>query len=74
MEFNLWCQNQPREDDAGSDVLTILVVGLLEKVLASDKLHYLVPTLISKVDFVNSRSYLVSWVGEENFGRALALY
>jgi hypothetical protein len=74
VEFNLWCQSQPRGEDAGSDVLTILVVGLLEKALASDKLHYLVPTLISKVDLVNSRNYLVSWIGEENYGRALALY
>jgi len=73
-EFNLWCQNQPRGEDAGGDVLTIVVVGLFEKVLTSDKLHYLVPTLISKADLVKSRNYLVSWAGEENYGRALALY
>jgi hypothetical protein len=74
MEFNRWCQNQPRGEDAGSDVLTILAVGLLEKVLSSDKLHHLTPTLVSKSDLVNARNYLVSWVGEENYDRALALY
>jgi hypothetical protein len=73
-EFNLWCQNQSRGEDSGSDALTIVVVGLFERVLASHKLHYLVPTLISKADLVESRNYLVSWVGEENYGRALALY
>ena len=73
-EFNFWCQNQPRGEDAGSDVLTIAAVGLFEKVLTSDKLHYLVPTLISKADLVKSRHYLVSWAGEENYARALALY
>jgi hypothetical protein len=73
-EFNLWCQSQPRGEDAGSDALTIVVVGLFEKVLTSDKLHYLVPSLISKADLVKSRNYLVSWAGEENYGRALALY
>jgi hypothetical protein len=73
-EFNLWCQNQPRGEDAGRDVLTIVAVGLFEKVLTSDKLHYLVPTMILRADFISSRDYLVSWAGEENYRRALALY
>jgi hypothetical protein len=73
-EFNLWCQNQPRGEDAGSDVLTIVVVGLFEKVLMSDKLHHLVPGLIAKADFLKNRQYLVSWAGEKNYARALALF
>jgi hypothetical protein len=73
-EFNLWCQNQPRGEDAGSDILTIVVVGLFEKVLVSDKLHHLVPALIAKADLLKSRQYLVSWAGEKSHGRALALY
>jgi hypothetical protein len=74
LEFKLWCENQPRGADAGTDTLTIFVVGFFESVLESDKLRYLVPKLISKMDLVNGRDYLMSWVGEDNYRRALALY
>jgi hypothetical protein len=74
LEFNSWCHNQPRGVDAGNDVFTILVVGLYEKLIESDKLRYLIPKLISESDFANAKDYLVRWVGQENYDRAMALY
>jgi len=74
LEFKAWCHAQPRGKDAGDDVLTILVVGFLEKVIESEKLCVLVPRLISKAELVESKDYLVTWVGQENYDRAMSLY
>ena len=73
-EFNLWCQQQPRGDNAGDDVLTILVVSLYEPLIESEKLRGVVPQLIAKSDMVDNKDYLVRWVGQENYDRAIALY
>jgi hypothetical protein len=74
LKFRAWCHAQPRAQEAGDDVLTIFVVGLLEKLIESEKLRVLVPQLISKADLVESKDYLVTWVGPENYDRAVSLY
>jgi hypothetical protein len=74
LEFNFWCQQQPRGDNAGDDVLTILVVGFYEPAIESETLRGLVPQLIAKSDMVDNKDYLVRWVGQENYDRAIALY
>jgi hypothetical protein len=74
LEFTAWCRAQPRGHDAENDILTILVVGLLEKIIESEKLRVLTPQLISKADLVESKEYLVTWVGRENYDRAMSLF
>lgn len=72
--FNSWCLEQPRNNDPGTDILTILCVGFYEKLIESEKLRGLITKLMSKSDLVNNREYLLSWVGRENYDRAVALY
>jgi hypothetical protein len=74
MELNYWCAAQPRGSDASDDALTILVVGLFEKIVGSETLYYLAPKLISKSDMIASKDYLVQWVGQEDYDRAMALF
>jgi hypothetical protein len=73
-KFTAWVRVQARGKDATDDVFTIFTVGFIEKLFESRKLHPLMPKLLSKEDLITSRAYLIQWVGEENFDRALALY
>jgi hypothetical protein len=73
-EFAEWAKRQPRGKDAKNDVLTVFTVGFIEKLFESERLYRLIPKLLSKGELTNSKPYLVQWVGNENFDRALALY
>jgi hypothetical protein len=72
--FAAWCEVQSRSDDAGTDIYTIFVVGLLEKLFAKESSRSLLPHLIPKQHIVENAEYLRRWVGKENYEAALALY
>jgi hypothetical protein len=73
IEFNSWCIAQPR-GDADDDMYTILVVGLYEKIIRSDRLYKLIAQLVSRDDFVSAREYLLKWIDEKHYLRALESY
>jgi hypothetical protein len=73
-DFGVWSKAQARGTDAGNDIATITAVGLLEKLLESDNLYYLVPKLISKSELTGSQEYIVQWAGQKAYDRALALF
>ena len=65
--FVQWCEEEPRGDTAGDDVLTIVVVSLYEKLFDQESTRKLVPNIMTKVDFVRNAEYLKTWVGAENY-------
>jgi hypothetical protein len=74
LEFNSWCLAQPRGENSGTDVYTILVVGFYEKIIRSDLLYRLMVKLNSREQFVSAKEYLLKWVDESHYSRALELY
>ena len=72
--FSQWCEEQPRSEDGGDDLFTILVVGLYEPLFQSDKARALLPKLIPLEDLVINADYLRSLVGGENYQKALEYY
>jgi hypothetical protein len=72
--FTKWCEEQPRSGDATDDLFTILVVAFYEKLFDSDTTRSLLPKLIRREDMVANADYLKSWVGEENYNKALKQY
>ena len=69
--FVSWCEEQPRGEDARDDLLTILVVGFFEKLFESDALRRFVPVFLTRDDLERDPAYWKSWVGEENYAKAL---
>jgi hypothetical protein len=74
LNFNSWCRAQPRRENSNDDVYTIVVVGLYEKIIRSEKLYPLVVKLIPKADFIDAKAYLLKLVDDKQYARALALY
>ncbi|MFA5192586.1 MAG: hypothetical protein WC740_17905 [Verrucomicrobiia bacterium] len=74
VEFAKWCEEQPRDETAEDDLFTILVVGFYESLFKSDTTRLLLPKLILREDIVYNAEYIKTWVGEENYNKALALY
>jgi len=69
--FVAWCEQQPRNEDASEDVLTILVIGFFEKLLESDALRQFVPVFLTREDLERDPTYWKSWCGEDNYAKAL---
>jgi hypothetical protein len=69
--FVAWCEEQPRTDDPGEDIYTIMVIGFLEKVLESDALRRFVPVFLTRADLEHDPDYWKTWVGEDNYAKAL---
>jgi hypothetical protein len=74
VEFNFWCRAQPRGESAKDDIYTLLVVGLYEKILKKDDLYPLIVKLVSREQFLDSKEYLLRWIDERQYSRALGLY
>lgn len=72
--FRDWCEQQPRGEDAGNDIYTILVVGFYENLFDEESTRSLIPKLISKEDLIQNAEYLKSWVGSDNYQLALEQY
>jgi hypothetical protein len=68
--FAAWCEDQPAGETAGDDIHTILVVGFYEKLFEAERMHSLLPKLITKTMLVRNADYLRTWVGEDNFRKA----
>jgi hypothetical protein len=69
--FVSWCEEQPRSEDASDDIFTILVIGFFEKLLESETLRRFVPTFLTREDLERDPAYWQTWVGEENYAKAL---
>lgn len=72
--FVSWCETQPPGKNAGDDLRTILVVGLIEHLLESSTARTLVPHLVSREIFTSNADYFRHWVGPENYEQALRRY
>ena len=72
--FARWCEEQPRGDNASSDLATIIVVGLYEKLFQYDNTRFLLPRLISKQQMREGADYMKAHVGEENYSKALRYF
>ena len=74
VSFCTWCEQQPRGEQAGDDLLTILMVGLYEKIFQFDSTRTLLPKLMSRKDLAGNAEYYRKWVGEANYKSALKKY
>jgi len=74
VEFTRWCESQPRGEDAGDDLLTILVVGFYENLFDCPATLRLLPHLISREEMARNADYFKQWVGAENYQRVLEEY
>jgi len=72
--FAKWCEEQPEGKTASSDIYTIYIVGFFENLFDSDTSRVLLPKLFSKEDFVRNEKYLKTWIGEEDYNKALKQY
>ena len=66
-----WCEQQPAGADASNDIYTMFVVGFYEKLFEAEVTHPLIAHLVSKDDLLRNADYLKTWVGEDNFAKAL---
>lgn len=71
VEFAQWCELQPRGKDASDDIYSFLVVGLYEGLLLSQHTKSLIPHLMPKSRLEANKQYLVTWVGQDNYDKAL---
>jgi len=71
IEFRDWCVSFPRGETAENDLLTIYTVGFYEKLFESEAALDLLPRVTSKEDIENNKKYLVTWIGEDNYKKAL---
>jgi hypothetical protein len=69
--FVTWCEQQPRGEDASDDLLTILVVGFFEKLVESDAIRRFVPVFLTRDDLERDPAYWKTWVGDDNYAKAL---
>ena len=72
--FARWCEEQPRTDNASTDLSTIVVVALYEKLFEYDNTRFLLPRLISKHQMKEGADYMKAHVGEENYTKALRYF
>ena len=73
-QFKDWCEEQPRTESAEDDIWTIFIVGFWEHLFESDSTRALIPHVMSREQVVAGRTYLESWVGAENYQRAMREY
>ena len=71
--FMDWCEEQPREKDAGADILTIMVIAFVERLLLVDAGTW-IRRLVPLETLMRDPPYWKQWVGEERYARVLALY
>lgn len=74
VSFTKWCEAQPSSKDAGDDLLTILCVSFYEPLFDSDVARQLLPSFIPRDDLISSADYFRSWVGADNYDKALKCY
>jgi homoserine kinase len=72
--FYDWCEEQPRGDTADDDLYTILVVGFFEHLFRTDTTRVFLPSVVSRESLVENADYLKTWVGEDDYQKALSLY
>jgi len=72
--FARWCEEQPRTEDAATDLSTIVVVGLYEKLFGYDNTRFLLPKLISKKQMREGADYMKAHVGEDDYNKALRYF
>jgi hypothetical protein len=72
--FSNWCFEHPRGKDAGDDILTIFTVSFLEHLFDSDRTRSLLPKIITRDDLVTNADYYRTWVGADNYEKALKLF
>jgi hypothetical protein len=72
--FARWCEEQPRTEKARTDLSTIVVVGLYEKLFGYDNTRFLLPKLITKEQMREGADYMRAHVGEENYDKALRYF
>ncbi len=71
IDFSKWCESQPRGKTASDDIWTIFTVTLLEGLFLRDHTRSLIPKITSLEVIQQCKEYLISWVGEENYEKAL---
>ena len=72
--FCEWCESQQPGDTASDDILTILVVGLYEKLIEHPATRPLVPVLMSREDFAGNKDYILSHCGSDAYNETLKEY
>jgi hypothetical protein len=72
--FARWCEEQPRTEDAATDLATIVVVGLYEELFRYDNTRFLLPKLISKKQMRDGADYIKAHVGEDDYNKALRYF
>ncbi len=74
VDFQEWCLSQASGESAKDDIFSIYTVALFEKLFRYDETRMIIPKLRSKQELLDNREYLVTWVGEEDYKKVLALY
>lgn len=72
--FSNWSLNHSRGIDAGDDILTIFVVGFLEKLFESPKLSTLVSKILTREELEANKDYWITWVGAASYAQTLAAF
>ncbi len=72
--FTQWCLSQPEGKTASDDLHTILVVGFYEHLFDAESTRALLPHFISREEMLQNAEYLRSWVGVEDYEKALREY
>ena len=72
--FSRWCEEQPRGEDARTDLPTIVTVALYEKLFEHDSTRFLLPKIISKEQMLKGADYMKAHVGADNYEKALRYF
>jgi len=62
-----WSEDQDDESEA----YTVYIVGFYETICETKKTHDLIPFITQRTDFINSKEYLQTWIGSENYDQIL---
>jgi len=62
-----WSEDQDDESEA----YTVYIVGFYETICETKKTHDLIPLITQRTDFINSKEYLQTWIGSENYDQIL---
>jgi hypothetical protein len=74
VDFAEWCESQPEGKDASDDIFTIYVVGFYEDMFENEETRKLIPKLTTRQNLLENREYLVPWVGQDAYEKALQLF
>ncbi|HZR17504.1 MAG TPA: hypothetical protein VFE51_09270 [Verrucomicrobiae bacterium] len=72
--FSNWCEEQPRTETATDDILTIWTVGFVEPLFKTQHTRRILTRIVSKETLTEGATYFKSWVGDENYEKALGEY